>query len=248
MGAREMNRELKELKKSGNVNANSNNCVGSVGVEHAQHGVEDGNMAPGASACSDHAQIQPAIDHETEQKQREHSVSRSYDDENVPQLDISRIHDDEDREEKYKAMTSLSQPTPVRDSEVMLDGGVFGIPSEDGMGGFRRDTASLFGAYRQIKSRGGGSNPFSNGGAAANRKKRSFSQLTKGNDGRGGTATFMKTNINAGNQRANKRRRVVSSSSNSNSSGNVRNRGGGNGRQTSNKGSVSKFFDRFMPK
>lgn len=248
--AREMNRELKELRLG--KKGDSNNSVGvSVGVEHGvEVGVEELNMAHVAS--SDHgqsgalAQIQPAHTHEKEQK-REHSVSRSYDDENAPQLDISRVHDDQDREDKYNAM-SLSQPTPV--SEVTLDDGVFGIPSEDGMGGFRRDTASLFGAYRQIKSRGGGSNPFSNGGgAAANRKKRSFSQLSKGNDGRGGTASFMKSNINTGNQRASKRRRVVSSSSsssNSNSSGNVRSRGGGNGKQTSNKGSVSKFFDRFM--
>merc|ERR1712087_126554 len=98
------------------------------------------------------------------------------------------------------------------------------------------------GAYRQIKSRketNGSSNPFSNGAAHANRKKRNFAQFHKGSDGRGGTASFMTANINAGNQRPTKRRRVVTSSSSSN----ARSRGGG--KQVNKKGSVSKYFDRF---
>merc|ERR1712228_1168493 len=156
-----------------------------------------------------------------------HSISYEENAENVnvqkEDLNEGRLqmNDDDDEDDDLQSDQSLNSQK-VKVGSMNSGESIFSYPGSS-RNGFQANTFrqqrpsanSLFGAYRQIKSNkdtNRRNNPFSKN---INRK-RNFTQFSKGDDGRGGTKTFLTDTTSNFRNNRNKRRRIVKSSSNQN--------------------------------
>ena len=117
---------------------------------------------------------------------------------------------EENEENKDEDVESILNVEPdkvdLNEGRLQTEECIFSYP-----GSFRQQRAStnsLFGAYRQIKTK--------KDNERNTNRKRNFSQFSKGDDGRGGIKTFLNDKTGKFRNNQNKRRRIVKSSVSSN--------------------------------
>eukprot|EP01084_Bolivina_argentea_P118292 209915_1 len=153
-----------------------------------------------------------------QKKNRETAVINEASDHGQEEDEVVSISNDENQE-NIAAMVQENEKEDEDDDlhtaamNVHAIDSVFSYPQSKSYRPRNATSNSLFNAYHELQSKKDGRNPFSSQMNQRNRK-RNFSQLTKGDDGRGGVQTYLTDGSSNYNRR--KRRRVVKTSSNAN--------------------------------